>query len=539
MLPPIQTLRLVPDNPHLGGTVLPMQTIRVAEVLATVSLTTDVAAGMSFEKGLQTCAVATRLARLAGGDDRHVRVVFETALLRSIGCTSYAPELAALFGDDVALQAVLKHLDVADDALLDGLTRDFGNWAGPDPARLARTFLEMFPTVGVQAMRHGCETSRDLGPRLGVLPESVAALEDVYERWDGRGIPEGRSGADLSPAARTVHVAEQAVLAYAVGGVGGAVAEVRRRSGGHLDPALADVFLATPEAALAPSDTTDAVVPVLEAEPLPHATVPFGSVPQLSAVLARIVDMKSPWLLGHSEHVADLAEGAGRVAGLDEKALTELRSAALLHDLGRVVVPAGIWDRPTTLTAAETERVRTHTYWTHRILQRVPALATLAPIASAHHERADGGGYHRGDPVRELPLTARIVAAADMLAALTEPRAHRPAYSLPDAAKILVRDADEGGTDKEACALVLAAAGMSAPRRPLPDGLTDREVQVLRLAARGLTSRQAGAELSISPRTVDHHLTHIYDKTGRRTRAGIALYAMEHSLLPRTDSGNS
>ncbi|WP_229076596.1 HD domain-containing phosphohydrolase [Actinoplanes sp. DH11] len=508
-----------------------MRTIRVAEVLAAVSLTTDVAAGMSLEKGLRTCTAATRLARLAGGDDRQVRVVFETALLRSIGCTSYAPELAALFGDDVALQAVLKRVDFADEAVVDGLTADFKRWAGAAAPELARTFVEVFPHVGVQAMRNGCETSRDLGPRLGVLPESVAALEDVYERWDGRGIPEGRCGADLSPAARTVHVAEQAVLAGAVGGLAGAVAEVRRRSGGHLDPALAEVFLAAPEAVLAAPDSADAVAAVLEAEPLPHATVPVESVPQLSAVLARIVDMKSPWLLGHSEHVADLAEGAGRAAGLDAGTLRDLRSAALLHDLGRVVIPAGIWDRPGRLTTAETERVRMHTYWTHRILQRVPALATIAPIASAHHERADGGGYHRGDPVRELPLTARIVAAADLFAALTEPRAHRPAYPLPEAARILVRDADEGGADKEACALVLAATGMSAPRRPLPDGLTDREVQVLRLAARGLTSRQVGAELSISPRTVDHHLTHIYDKTGRRTRAGIALYAMEHSLL--------
>ena len=335
-------------------TVPLMPTIRIAEVLAAVSLTTDVAAGMSFEKGLQTCAVATRLARLAGGDDRHVRVVFETALLRSIGCTSYAPELAAIFGDDVALQAVLKHVDVADEAMLDGLTREFRRSAGDNAAQLAHTLVEVFPTVGVQAMRHGCETSRDLGPRLGVLPESVAALDDVYERWDGRGIPDGRSGADLSPVARTVHVAEQAVLACAVGGVSGAVAEVRRRSGGHLDPAIAGVFLADPEAALAPGDATDAVVAVLEAEPLPHATVPFASVPRLSAVLARIVDLKSPWLLGHSEHVADLAEGAGRAAGLDEDTLAELRSAALLHDLGRVVVPAGIWDCPKSLTAAET-----------------------------------------------------------------------------------------------------------------------------------------------------------------------------------------
>ncbi|MFC5672580.1 helix-turn-helix domain-containing protein [Streptomyces incanus] len=97
---------------------------------------------------------------------------------------------------------------------------------------------------------------------------------------------------------------------------------------------------------------------------------------------------------------------------------------------------------------------------------------------------------------------------------------------------MLVRDADEGGAGKRACAPVLGAAGIEAPRQPPPDGLTDRGVQVLRLAARGPANRQIGMEPSLSPRTVDHHPAHVYDRTGRRTRAGVALYATGHSLFP-------
>jgi HD-GYP domain-containing protein (c-di-GMP phosphodiesterase class II) len=508
-----------------------MRKIRVAEVLAAVSLTTDLAAGMPFEKGLRTCAVATGLARRAGGDDRAVRAVFETALLRSVGCTSYAPELADLFGDDVAFQAFLKTVDVGDEAVFAAQLTRFGQWAGPDAGRMARTFVEVLPTVGVAALRNGCETSRGVGPLLGLLDESVSALDDVYERWDGRGIPDGRAGDQLSIAGRLVHLAEQAVLAHSGGGVRVAVLEVRRRSGGQLDPALADVFLTDPAAALAPLDQPDAIAAVLDAEPLPHVTVPFGSVPRLSAALARVVDLKSRWLLGHSEHVAALAAEAGRTAGMTDDEVTDLRCAALLHDLGRVGVPAAVWDRPGELSLAEIERVRMHPYWTQRILQRIPALARLAPIASAHHERADGGGYHRGDPARDRPLSGRILAAADMLAALTEPRAHRGAYPTPEAIRMLTHDAEHGGVDAQACDLVIKAVGQRPPRRPLPAGLTEREVQVLRLAARGMQNRQIGTELSISYRTVGHHLAHIYDKTGRRTRAGIALYAMEHALL--------
>ncbi|HZX37356.1 MAG TPA: HD domain-containing phosphohydrolase [Streptomyces sp.] len=510
-----------------------MQKIRVAEVLTALSLTTDVAAGMSFEKGLRVCAVATTFADAVLGVDSAIRrVVFETALLRSVGCTSFASELAEVFGDDVAFQAALKRLDQGDEVVFAAQMRTFGDWAGKDGPRLAQTFAEVFPVMGVQAMRSGCETSRALGIGLGLMPESVAALDDVYERWDGLGIPNGRNGTQLALAARIVHVAEQAVLAHDLGGEQAAVSEVRRRGGGHLDPDLARAFCSGPSVALAPLRRSNAIAAVLDLEPVPHVTVPFGSLPRLCAVLARVVDLKSRWLLGHSEHVATLAADAGELAGMGPDELTELRCAALVHDLGRVGVPTSVWDRPGQLGIAEVEKVRMHTYWTQRILERVPALAGLAPIASAHHERLEGGGYHRGDPSKGLPFAARILAAADVFAALTEPRAHREAYTVRVAADLLMQEADTGGLDREACAAVIEAAGLPRPRRVLPAGLTEREVEVLCLAARGLSNRQIGERLSISSRTVGHHLAHIYDKTGRRSRAGVAVFAMEHRLLP-------
>jgi len=516
--------------PYAAG----VQMIRTAEVLAALSLTTDLASGMEFEKGLRTCAVATTFAgQVLGADAQACRVVFEAALLRSVGCTSFAPENADYFRDDVAFQAALKTLDPGDPAVFAQQLRAFGGWAGAAEApRLAETFAQIAPTVGVQAATTGCEASRSLGPGLGLHPDAVAALDDVYERWDGLGIPTARRGDELSRTGRIVHVAEQAVIAYARGGFPAAVAEIRRRAGGHLDPQLAAAFVAGADVVLAPLAEPDTIAAVLALEPPPHATVAFGSVPRLCAVLSRVVDLKSRWLLGHSEHVAEVAEAAGRVAGLPDAALVELRCAALLHDLGRVGVSSAVWDRPGPLGVAELERVRMHTYWTQRVLERVPALASLAGVASAHHERVDGGGYHRGFPAAALSQPARILAAADVLAALTEPRAYRPAHDAAQAAKVLAAQADAGGLDRHAVAAVLEAAGLPRPRPVLPAGLTEREAEVLRHAARGLSNREIGAELTISARTVGHHLAHIYDKTGRRTRAGVALFAMEHRLLP-------
>lgn len=283
---------------------------------------------------------------------------------------------------------------------------------------------------------------------------------------------------------------------------------------------------------LAPLREPDAVACAVAAEPPPYVTVPAEDISGLCAVLGRFVDLKSKWLVGHSEHVARLAESAGRLGGLAAEEVTRLRCAALLHDLGRAGISADVWDRPGSLSTADMERVRMHTYWTQRVLERVPALAPLAPIAAAHHERLDGSGYHRGDCGTRTSPAARILAAADVFAALTEPRAHRDAFTVDEAAGHLTREADSGALDRAACDLVLRAAGQRPSRPGRPAGLTAREVEVLRLAARGLTNHQIGAELSISSRTVGHHLGHIYDKTGRRTRAGVAVFAMEQQLLP-------
>jgi DNA-binding NarL/FixJ family response regulator len=126
----------------------------------------------------------------------------------------------------------------------------------------------------------------------------------------------------------------------------------------------------------------------------------------------------------------------------------------------------------------------------------------------------------------------RLLAAADVFAALTADRAHRPAFGPADAAGILRAEASAGRLDADACAAVVAAAGLPRPRAEHPEGLSEREVEVVRLAAQGLRNREIAARLGIAERTVGHHLAHVYDKTGRRTRAGVAVFAVQHGLLP-------
>ena len=510
----------------LHGQAYSPAVIRVAEVFAALSLTTDLASGLPFEKGLRTCVVAAALGDALALPAPDRAALHTTALLRSIGCTAYASENAAHFVDDTAFQAALKRLDPGDGPVFAAQMRRFGEWVPERRAELADHFLQIAGTVGPQAARTGCEVSRRLGSGLGLPAAAVAALDDVYERWDGLGIPDGKRGDQLTLLGRIVHVAEQAVFAHADGGTAGAVAEVRRRAGGHLDPDLAAVFVRDADALLAPLAAPDLLAAVVAVDPGP--TVAPDGLERLCATLAVVADLKGTHLVGHSPHVAQVADAAAAAAGLPDR--SALRAAALLHDLGRAAVPSEVWDRAAPLGAADRERVRLHAYWTERILRRCPGLAPLAELAAAHHERCDGSGYHRG--VRDLSPAARVLAAADVFAAATEPRPYRPALTA-DAARALLRaEAAAGRLDGEACAAVVEGAGLPRLPRAWPCDLTDREVDVLRLAARGLSNRAIAAELVISERTVGHHLGHVYDKTGHRTRAGAAVFAVEHGLLP-------
>jgi HD-GYP domain-containing protein (c-di-GMP phosphodiesterase class II) len=198
--------------------------------------------------------------------------------------------------------------------------------------------------------------------------------------------------------------------------------------------------------------------------------------------------------------------------------------------VGRVAISVRIWQKPGRLTADEWERVRLHAYHSERVLARSPFLAALAPVATSHHERCDGSGYHRGTPAGALTASARVLAAADAYHAMTEPRPHREPMPAERAAATLGEEAGAGRLDPDAVTGVLAAAGQRAPRLERPAGLTEREAEVVGLLARGLQTKQIARELGISVKTADHHVQNAYGKIGVSTRAGATLFAMQHGL---------
>jgi HD-GYP domain-containing protein (c-di-GMP phosphodiesterase class II) len=500
----------------------------MTEVLGALSLATDLANGNPMESALRSCLLAARLARDAGAPAADARDAYNGALLRHIGCTSFAHEETAAFGGDLEARRVFAPVDLTRSgetvsAAVRGL--DLGARRLGALALKARGLRRDMATAR-------CEVAARLATRIGVGSGVALALEQSYERWDGRGGPRGLAGDELALAARVLHIAVEVELHHRLGGGDAARDLVRRRAGGQLDPELARLFLDGAPAYLAELEEAAVWDAVLAADPGPRLPRP-PDLGEIAAAFADYVDLKSVHTLGHSSGVAALAEAAGRAAGLDAAAVTALRHAALLHDLGRASVSTALWEKPGRLTTSEWERVRLHPYFTERILVRAPLLAPLAPIAGAHHERVDGSGYPKGAGGAALPIAPRILAAADVYHALTEARPHRPALSAGEAARVVEAEVGDGRLDRKAAAAVLEAAGQRRPRARagLPRGLSEREVQVLALVARGLSNKEIACRLGISSRTAQHHVIHIYDKIGVASRAAAALFAMEHDLL--------
>jgi HD-GYP domain-containing protein (c-di-GMP phosphodiesterase class II)/DNA-binding CsgD family transcriptional regulator len=503
--------------------------LRLAELLASVSLATDLGTGQPMGHALRTCAIAVALAEAMGCAPDEVRTVHQFALLRFLGCTADAAETAVLAGgDDLALNAAMAPVVMGSGAQMLGR---FVRSVAPGQPRMRR--LELVargladPGGTERSLSMHCEVGAMLAERAGLERPVVEALAHAYERWDGKGFPARLKGDAIPLAVRVVVVARDADLATMLGDDPGEWMSERR--GRAYDPAVVDAFGEVGGAVLSELGDDEWEV-VLAREPEPVATVAPDMVDPVLAALADSTDLKSPWLRGHSRRVASLAEAAGGHAGLDAAACEDLRRAGLVHDVGRVAVENGIWDKPGPLSTSEWERVRLHPYYTERILARCGPLASLVGPASSHHERLDGSGYHRSLSGDALGRGDRILAAADVYAALTATRPHRAALGEDDAARTLEAEA---GLDPDAVACVLAAAGRrpAPPPRGWPADLTDREVEVLRLIARGRSNRDVAGRLFISPKTVGRHVENVYAKIGVSSRAAAAVFAMEHGLL--------
>lgn len=517
--------------PQYSADVAIQDQVRTAEVVACLSLATDLAMGLPREHGLGSAVIATRLADILGVDSDTASQAYYGSSLYYIGCTADAEISAELFPWGTMLREFNPAIYGGPAEVVRGIVRSI---AEPNASRLTRT-SQVVRTLPRAVRGHPahmtamCEVARMLGERVGLPPAISGLFTHLTERWDGKGSMNGLKGEAIPLALRIVSVARDASIQVWIGGLDHAVDVIRERGGRGHDPEIAEAFCAHAEG-LVPRDEASVWEVALASEPGQELLLRDDAIDEALAAIGDFADLAVPCLAGHSAGVARLTQRAASSMGFDAQAEREVTRAAYVHDLGRVAVSPAVWNKPGPLTSEEREQVRLHAYQTERVLASSPFLAGVGRTASAHHERCDGSGYHRGVDVTALSPAARLLAAADTYHTMLEARPHRPARAPAEAAEDLIRQSREGLLDAGAVRAVLDASGQGAAHPVHPGGLTDREVQVLDLLAHGLQIKQIARKLGIAPKTASRHVQNIYPKIGVSTRAAAAVYAMQHGV---------
>ncbi len=415
--------------------------VPLSEVIGALSYALDLTEGEPPGHAVRTCLIGMRLAEELGLDSPARSDLFYGLLLKDAGCTANAARMAALFGAD-------DH-----DAKNSGKRVD---WARPVPAfvwslrtvapggslRMKMDRLLAIKEAGQVTkalMQARCDRGAEIARMIGLSEGTAQAIRTLDEHWDGRGQPLELRGDEIPLLGRIVCLAQTLEIFHAEGGVEAAYDVARRRGGRWFDPALVRTLGAFRDdtAFWASLDEPD----ISRWEPPDRMlTADDDQLDRITTAFASIVDVKSSWTYGHSDRTALIATSMAAELGFKAPAARDLRRAALMHDVGKLVISNRILDKPDPLTVYEYARVKEHPLFTQWVLERVGVLADLAPVASAHHERLDGSGYPRGLGTSELSTAMRVLSVADVYAALTAERPYRPALDSDDALGVMRLD---------------------------------------------------------------------------------------------------
>jgi HD-GYP domain-containing protein (c-di-GMP phosphodiesterase class II)/DNA-binding CsgD family transcriptional regulator len=515
--------------------------------VATLALAQDNAFGQPLESQLRSCLLANWICEAAGFEKPVRDTVYWVALLRYVGCTGHAHEVATVFGDEIAIRAQTLVHDAANPAevMHDVVAFATAGRSKEEADQIVQMIQQTAHEWAVHNFKSGCEVADMLALRLGFDPAVRDALRYTFERWNGKGFPAHASGKAIPLPMRVVHLSQDMEAIGRLFSPAKAIEAARDRRDRTYDPALADLFVAHGASwfdKLAKLEPWDAV---LDLEPKPRRQLEGEALENALMVAADFIDLKSPYMAGHSRKCAELSAEAARILGFGDDAVAAVRRAALVHDFGMTAVSNSILDKRGSLTRAEFDRIELHPMLTEQMLRRSPALAMLNPMAAAHHEKCDGSGYHKRTRADQADAGACVLAATEIYVGMTSERPHRAAFAATEAAEELRLLASQGLIEKRAAQAVLAAAGQDTgngarngdgktptlSRAQNPGGLSHREVDVLRLAARGFTTQEIADRLFIAPKTADHHIQHIYDKINVSTRAAAALWAMQNAVV--------
>ncbi|MES2393414.1 MAG: HD domain-containing phosphohydrolase [Acidobacteriota bacterium] len=426
--------------------------ISFSEIISAMTFALDLTEGAVEGHALRSCLLGMRVADAMGLSPEERAHLYYALQLKDVGCSSNATRMTQIIGgDDRAMKASVKLEDWRKSAVSPRGLRVL--WKNILPGKSFARRVVRFVDIALHAsgnrkemIQLRCDRGAQIVRKLEMDEVVAEAVRRLDEHWDGRGYPDGLKGEEIPLLSRICSVVQNLDVFAMEDSVDAALDVLRKRTGIWFDP----VVVAVVEHLHAATDfwkdcrKGDSVestrAAVLKLDPGTQTELTAETVDRICEAFASVVDAKSPFTFRHSIGVADVAAELAWELDLPAERIQLVRRAALLHDIGKLGVPNPILDKAGKLTPEEWDVVARHPRMTKSILERIPAFRELATFAAEHHEKLDGSGYPEGLRAEQMSIESRVLAIADMFAAMAENRPYRSGLEPARILEILAKD---------------------------------------------------------------------------------------------------
>lgn len=413
----------------------------IAPLIGAFTYALDLTEGQPAGHCLRACYIASHMALELGLSPADYADVHFTALLKDLGCSSNSARIHELYAaDDRAFKHDYKIIPTGLPATLQFVFAKTAQGHGLRRRLSAiANILKNGDAIAQEMIVARCTRGSDIAGDLGFGTGVKSGIYHLDEHWDGSGRPDNLQGHAIPLPSALALLAQVADVFLQHGGPDAARGEIAARAGQWFNPELAAVFM---HISALPAFWTDLASPALESTvaalaPPQDRVVDEAFLDVVTAAFGKVIDAKSPFTAGHSDRVADFAQGLGQHFDMLPQRLRQLRRAAALHDVGKLGVSSSVLEKPGKLEDAEWVQMREHAAHTRAILSRIAPFADMAEIAAAHHERLDGTGYPLRLNDRVISRETRIITVCDFYDALTADRPYRAAMPQEKALAII------------------------------------------------------------------------------------------------------
>ncbi len=438
------------NNEPTATCLIESSEIRLSELIAALSVALDLTEGQPEGHAMRGALIGMRIAQGMQLPMADRSALFYALLLKDLGCSSNAAKMTYLFGaDDHLLKRDTKTINWSKAAEKMKYAWRHAAPGGSVVDKLLRmaAVARSGPTGEMKIVEVRCERGADIARRLQFPEATAQAILALDEHWDGKGHPRGLRGEEIPLFGRICCLAQTVEIFYTTYGLDAAIDVAQQRSGQWFDPQLVDALVSfKDEAAFWQRVRSANLVSELQRWEPEDAVMMADQdcLDRVAEAFAQVVDAKSPWTYQHSTRVAEIAVGISQEFSCPVELQRDIRRAGLLHDIGKLGVSNMILDKPGKPTDEELVAIRKHPDFSQQILQQVGAFDQLADVASGHHERLDGRGYHRRLGEASLPWVSRVLAVADICEALSAKRPYRDGMPWEKIHDIMTADSGTG-----------------------------------------------------------------------------------------------